>query len=72
MLYVIYDIESQFLGRLVRSPGVPKEEEEEEKGRGLEFSRERKGQTFFSTLLCLGQYNSVSCSRTCFSLKRIF
>ena len=39
-------LESQFLGRLIRSPGVPKEK------RGLEFSRRKKGQTFFpSTFL---------------------
>ena len=44
--------ESQFLGRLIRSPGSPRRK----KGsgalkveiRGLEFSRRRKGQTFFS------------------------
>ena len=32
--------ESHFLGRLIRSLGVPKER------RGLEFSRRKKGQTF--------------------------
>ena len=40
--------ESQFLGRLIRSPGGPQGE------RGLEFSRRRKGQTFFSPLHSLG------------------
>ena len=51
---------------------------EEEKGvqgpqgeRGLGLSR-RKGQIFFFILLCLSQYNKVSCSRTCFSLARTF
>ena len=34
--------ESHFLGRLIRSLGVPKEK------RGLEFSKRKKGQTFFS------------------------
>ena len=39
--------------------------------RGQGLSRRRKGQTF-STLLCLSQYNNVSCLRTCFSLTRTF
>ena len=33
------------------------------------FSR-RKGQTFFSALLCPSQYNNVSSSRRCFCLTR--
>ena len=49
--------ESQFLGRLIRSPGS---------------QRRRKRQIFSSILLCLSLYNNVSYSRTCFSLTRIF
>ena len=40
--------------------------------RGPRLSRRRKGQTFLSTLLCLSQCNSESCSRICFSLTRTF
>ena len=43
--------ESQFLGRLIRSLGSPRRRERSgnswSRDRGLEFSRRRKGQTFF-------------------------
>ena len=43
-----------------RKSGVPEEEKGVWGSRGgdrcLEFSRRRKGQTFYSTLLCLSQY----------------
>ena len=51
--------ESQILGKLIRSLGVPKKRGvwgSRGGDRGMEFSRRRKGQTFFfpSTLLSLG------------------
>ena len=61
--------------QVYKKSGVPEEEKmfqspwKEERGMGL--SR-RKGQMFFSALLCLSRYNSVSCSRTCFSLTKTF
>ena len=43
--------------------GVPEEENRvwgsQGGERGLRLSRRRKGQTFFSTLLCLSQYNNI-------------
>ena len=44
-----WDWESQFLGRLIRSPGVPKDRGRWGSGggdRGLEFSKRRRGQMF--------------------------
>ena len=40
--------------------------------KGVWGSQGEKDKQFFPTLLCLSQYNNVSCSRTCFSLTRIF
>ena len=50
-------LESQFLGRLIRSLGVPEERGvwgSQRRDRGLEFSRRRKGQTF--CLFCFFLY----------------
>ena len=62
--------------RQVDESGGPKEERGvwgfQGGAAGLEFSRRRKGQLFFPTLLCLSQCYYVSCSRTCFSLTRTF
>ena len=53
--------QSQFLGRLIRSPGPPRWRKGsgalEEKGSGV---LKEKKTIFFSTLLCLSQYNSVA------------
>ena len=61
--------------QVYKKSGIPEEEERFQspwKGeRGVGLSR-RKGQTFFSTSLCLSQYNNVSCLSTCFSLTRTF
>ena len=48
---------------------VPRQVDKESRGpqgeRGLEFSRRKKGQTFFPSLHSLGLYNNnVSCLRT--------
>ena len=45
--------ENHFLGRLIGSLGGPQGE------RGLEFSRRKKGQTFFLSPHSLGLYNKV-------------
>ena len=46
----------------------PRQVDKESRGpqgeRGLEFSRGKKGQTFFPSLHSLGLYNNVSCMRT--------
>ena len=52
---------------------VPRQVNKESRGpqgeRGLEFSRRKKGQTFFLSLHSLGLYNNnVSCLRTVFGL----
>ena len=52
---------------------VPRQVDRESRGpqgeRGLEFSRRKKGQTFFPSLHSLGLYNNnVSCLRTVFGL----
>ena len=44
---------------------------EEEKGAWGSRGGE-KDKRFSSTLLCLSQYNNVSCSKTCFSLTRTY
>ena len=53
------DLENHFLGRLIRSLGVPK---------GLEFSRSKKGQTFFfpphSLRLCILPEDSLWINRS--------
>ena len=51
---------------------VPRQVDKESRGpqgeRGLEFSRRKKGQTFFLSLHSLGLYNNnVSCLRTVLS-----
>ena len=47
---------------------VPRQVDRESRGpqggRGLEFSRRKKGQTFFLSPHSLGLYNNVSCLRT--------
>ena len=58
-------------GGLVLRESFPRQVDRESRGplgeRGLEFSRRKKGQTFFLSLLSLGLYNNnVSCLRTVF------
>ena len=49
---------------------VDKESRDPQGERGLEFSRRKKGQTFFHSLHSLGLYNNnVSCLRTVSGLK---
>ena len=57
-IYFTYGNESNFLGRLIRSPGVPKE-------RGVWNSQGGRKDKIFSPLHSLGLYNNnVSCLRT--------
>ena len=56
---------------------VPRQVDKESRGpqgeRGLEFSRRKKGQTFFLFLHSLGLYNNnVSCLRTVSGLRTVF
>ena len=58
-------------GGLVLRESFPRQVDRESRGplgeRGLEFSRRKKGQTFFLSLHSLGLYNNnVSCLRTVF------
>ena len=58
-------------GVLVLRESFPRQVDRESRGplgeRGLEFSRRKKGQTFFLSLHSLGLYNNnVSCLRTVF------
>ena len=65
--------ESLFLGRLIRSPGSPRRRKGSgalQKEKGVWGIKGKRTNIFFFTLLCLGQYNSVSCLKTCFSLTR--
>ena len=55
----------------------PRQVDKESRGpqgeRGLEFSRRKKGQTFFPSLHSLGLYNhNVSCLRTVSGLRTVF
>ena len=59
-------------GHILRE-SVPRQVDKKSRGpqgeRGLEFSRRKKGQTFFPSLHSLGLYNNnVSCLRTVFGL----
>ena len=78
-LYTLWNIhhnwESQFLGRLLRSPGSPRRRKGSgalKKKKGVWGSQGEKDKLFFPTSLCGSQYNNVACSRTCFSFLRTF
>ena len=77
--YTLWNIhhnwESQFLGRLLRSPGSPRRRKGSgalKKKKGVWGSQGEKDKLFFPTSLCGSQYNNVACSRTCFSFLRTF
>ena len=64
--------ESQFPSRLIRNLGSLRRRKESGALKEREVSEalkeEKRTIFFFYTLLCLSQYNSISCLRTCFSL----
>ena len=77
--YTLWNIhhnwESQFLGRLLRSPGSLRRRKGSgalKKKKGVWGSQGEKDKLFFPTSLCGSQYNNVACSRTCFSFLRTF
>ena len=67
LLFHYVEVRESILRQVDKKSGAP-----EEGTKVLRLSRRRKGQTIFSTLLCLSQYNNVSCSRICFFLTRTF
>ena len=70
-----YELVSQLPWKLLRE-SFPRQVDKESRGaqgeRGLEFSRRKKGQTFFLSLHSLGLYsNNVSCLRTVSGLSTV-